>query len=309
MTKTADPNPESVLARLRNLARASYPNLPLNLMLTLYAQQGLLARLEASHYREQFVLKGALSLFARYRQMARPTEDIDLAAHDLPNTVPTVVAVFEDLCVEPYSDGLVFEPTTITARVINEMLEYPGVSLLIRATLGRSRVALQLDVSFGNAITPEPTSITFPALLIDDPVRVRVYPLETVIAEKFAALVEIGEATTRMKDLYDLYTILERETFQSRLMRLAFERSFTARQTPRGDVTTILSADFASSSDLTRRWRQYRTRTGLIAPELPIVMDRIRAFCALLLVGPELVERHWDHDGGWVEEPSPKVSR
>ena len=302
MTKITESNPESILARLRNLARSSYPNLPLNLMLTLYAQQGLLARLEASPYRERFVLKGALSLFARYRQTARPTEDIDLAARDLPNTLPAVVSVFEHLCVVPYPDGLTFEPATITVRVINETLEYPGVSLLVRVALGRSRVALQLDVSFGNAITPEPTSMAFPALLISDPVRVRVYPLETVIAEKFAALVEIGEATTRMKDLYDLYTILERETFQSSLMGRAFERSFTARQTPRSDVATILSNDFASSSDLTRRWRQYRTRTGLIAPELPIVMGRIRAFCTPLLLELDPAERRWNPDGGWLEE-------
>ena len=86
MTKTTEPNPASILARLRNLCRTDHPNLPANLMLLLYAQQGLLARLEISPHAEDFVLKGALSLFARFGNAARPTEEIDLAASRLPNT-------------------------------------------------------------------------------------------------------------------------------------------------------------------------------------------------------------------------------
>ena len=126
MTRTTDPSPVSILARLRHLGRTQYPNLPTNAMLLLYAQQGLLARLDASPYADRFVLKGALSLFARYGQAARPTEDLDLAARGLPHTLEEVRRVLAEVCRLPSPDGLVFDPTSVRVSLILDAMDTPA---------------------------------------------------------------------------------------------------------------------------------------------------------------------------------------
>jgi Nucleotidyl transferase AbiEii toxin, Type IV TA system len=292
MTKTTELNPVSVLARLRHLGQTAYPNLPANSMLLLYAQQGLLARLDLSDYRERFVLKGALSLFARYRETARPTEDLDLAAAGVPNTPEEVGRMMTELCALPFGDGLSFDAASLRVRPINEGLTYPGVAVGLRATLGRSRVDLQIDVSFGNVITPGPVQWTFPALLLDQAVAIRIYPLETVLAEKFAALVELGEANTRMKDVYDLWQILGREALDAGLLAQAMTGSFAARATPLEAIAPTLGATFAHSPIFEQRWQTYLKRTGLRAPPFAEVMTLISAF-----YGPVLLEHR--RSGTW----------
>ena len=302
MTRITEASAASILARLRNLARTEYPNLPANLMLLLYAQQGLLARLDASPHAGQFVLKGALSLFARLGNAARPTEDIDLAAQDLPNTPEAVAAVIRTLCAITVGDGLVFDPDSVAVRRINEALQYPGVGVTVGASLGSSRVRLQLDLSFGNAITPEPVAWIFPALLLPRGVPVRLYPLETVVTEKFAALLEIGEATTRMKDLYDLWVILSATHFEADVMRLALERSFAARATPLAAVAPTLAAEFAGSTVLNTRWRQYLSRTRFEAPGFAEVMALLEAFYRPLLLEQRRTGFWQPQEGRWLEE-------
>lgn len=295
MSRTTDPA-SSVLARLRALS-ARYPNVPRASMLLLYAQQGLLGRLDASGHSERFVLKGALSLFARYGDLARPTEDIDLAARHLPNTPEAVEAVMREVCAATFGDGLVFDPDDVKVRVINDALEYPGVNVSLLARLGTSRVTLPIDVSFGNVITPAPVTLSFPPLLLEDAVRVAAYPLETVVTEKFAALVEIGVATTRMKDVYDLHVILKRESFDAAVLNAALTRSFAARGTRLEDVPFTLSDVFGHDEDLAVHWTRYRRRTGLIAPDFPEAMHEVRAF-----FGPILLDGRtsgwWQPDAG-----------
>ena len=295
MKRTADPS-ASLLARLRALS-ARFPNVPRASMLLLYAQQGFLGRLDASSHGEKFVLKGALSLFARYGDLARPTEDVDLAARDLPNTTEAVEAVMREVCAVPFGDGLTFDPDAVRVRVINDALEYPGVNVTLTARLGTSRATFPVDVSFGNVITPSPVALAFPPLLLDEAVRVAAYPLETVVTEKFAALVEIGVNTTRMKDVYDLHMILGREPFDASVLGAALTRSFAARGTRVEDVPFILSDDFARDEVLTARWAQYRRRTGLAAPEFGAVMAEVRAF-----FGPVLLQGRtsgaWRPDAG-----------
>ncbi|MGI8747611.1 MAG: nucleotidyl transferase AbiEii/AbiGii toxin family protein [Deinococcus sp.] len=283
MTRTT--NPAGLLDRLKHLQRTRFPNIPPNTMLLLYAQQGLLGRLGASPYAEQFVLKGALSLFARYGNAARPTQDIDLAGRGLSNTPGQIRTVLEDLCTFSFGDGLIFDPASIQASPINEASDYPGVTAKLRATLGPSQVTLQLDFSFGNVITPAPVHLDFPPLLLDQAVRVASYPLETVITEKFAALVEIGEATTRMKDLYDLQIILSTESFEANTVHQALARSFAARGRPIDHVQAIFSDVFASEPVLAARWGQYLRRNGFSAPAFTEVMGLLRVFYAPLLLG------------------------
>ena len=291
---------ESIRAKLKNLGKSVYTQHPSSGMLLLYTQQGFLGRLAASPYAHQFVLKGALSLFARYGQVARPTEDIDLAARGMPNTPEQISAVLKDVCGLDLDDGLTFDADSIQVQPINEGLEYPGVGVKVTTSLDTSRIVLQIDVSFGNVITPAPVQLAFPALLLEEAVTVNGYPLETVITEKFAALVERGAATTRMKDIYDLWVILSRESFDAALVSRALQNSFEARGTPVQDIPAVLSAQFAEDAGMNRQWTQYLRRTRFEAPSLSDVWTLLQAFYSpLLLAGVNAGQ--W-HPARWVWE-------
>ena len=275
---------ESIRAKLKNLGKNVYTRHPSSGMLLLYTQQGFLGRLAASPYAHQFVLKGALSLFARYGQVARPTEDIDLAARGMPNTPEQLLTVLKNICELDLGDGLTFDADSIQVQPINEGLKYPGVGVKVTASLDTSKIVLQIDVSFGNVITPAPVQLAFPALLLGEAVTVNGYPLETVITEKFAALVERGAATTRMKDIYDLWVILRQESFDAAVVRRALQNSFEARGTPVQDIPTVLNAEFAGDEALNRQWAQYLRRTKFEAPSLSDVWVLLQAFYRPLLL-------------------------
>lgn len=272
MPKPADPS-VSLLARLRNVARQQ--NLPVDTMLLLYTQQGFLARLDRSLHSEQFVVKGGMSLYARYRSAARPTQDLDLAARHLPNTPEGIHEALIEIVMQPFPDSLTFDPADITTREMQIESEYQGVAAQVTATVGRARQTLPIDVSFGNVITPAPVTLAFPSMLVTEEVNVRVYPLETVVAEKFAALCELGLVTTRMKDIYDLWVITRRETLDPGTLKRAVTRAFTNRNTP--PATEVLSDGFAADPEMQRKWSQYIRRTGLEAPgEFAQVMADLR---------------------------------
>lgn len=300
MKPTADPS-VSLLARLKNEARRL--DLPLTNMLLLYAQQGFLARLDMSEHAERFVLKGVLSLFARYVNTARPTRDIDLAASGLPHTPEAVEATMHEVCAVDFSDHLTL--TVQRAEPINEGLAYPGVGVQVLASVGRARQTLPIDVSFGNVITPGPVTLHFPDILLPTAVPVRVYPLETVIAEKFAALVELNITTTRMKDVYDLSTIAAREVFDSGGLQTALARSFAARGTPPSRVSFVFGEDFVADATLARRWSAYLRTSGLNAPDtFQEVMTHIQAFLAPLFEQDQ-PQGTWNPNvGRWQPEPS-----
>ena len=279
MKPTADPS-VSLLARLRHLGQQQ--RLPLDTMLLLYVQQGFLARLDASSETERFVLKGGLSLFARYRASAQPTQDLDLAAAHLPNTPEGVAQALTRILAVPYADGLAFGAAPLNVRVMQIESRYPGVSAQVTAQVGRARQVLPLDVSFGNVITPAPATLDFPRLLVPEAVQVSVYPLETVVAEKFATLVELGLLTTRMKDVYDLSIISAREALTWSSLHAAAGHSFAARGTP--DGRTVLTTDFAADEMLAGRWRQFLRRTTLPAPaEFSETMQLLNPFLIAIL--------------------------
>lgn len=287
MTLTPDPS-VSLLAKLRHTA--TQLGLSRETIFLLYAQQGLLARIALSPHQDDFVLKGGLSLFARYVQAARPTQDMDLAARHLKNTPEGVRQALTEALQEDFPDQLTFDTANMRLSTLQEEADYPGVRVLIDASVGRARITLQLDVSFGNTITPAPVTVAFPPILISEPTLVRIYPLETVVAEKLAALLELAEATTRMKDLYDLYTISRRETLRMEDLKNAIDRSFQHRGTPVEQFGHVFSPTFWKNATLQDRWRIFLRRTQLQAPEqLEQVMGHLGVFLTPVMDSKPLV--------------------
>jgi len=196
----------SVLQRLYNRARERGDDY--NLLLARYAVERLLYRISLSPHGDRFILKGA-QLFALWGNAEyRATHDLDLLGTGNPN-INVMEEIFRSIADQPITiaDGISFDPVSIRSKEIREDARYAGVRIVITYYIGRARGAVQVDIGFGDAVTPVPREAEFPSLLDLPTPYLKVYPLETVVAEKFEAMVALGMTNSRMKDFSDLYTL------------------------------------------------------------------------------------------------------
>lgn len=185
----------SVRARLLDRARregADFQNI-----LTRYALERLLYRISVSAARERFVLKGAMLFAAWIDDPFRPTGDLDLLGFG-DDEAAQIATTFRDICsLDVAVDGVAFDVEGLTATNIRENANYGGVRVRTSATIGGAKVPVQIDIGFGDAVTPNPVEIDYPTLLDGPPPHLRAYPAQTVVAEKFEALVSLGLANSR----------------------------------------------------------------------------------------------------------------
>lgn len=294
----------SVKDRLLNLSRKSGEDF--QLLLTRYAVERLLFRLSTSEHREGFVLKGAM-LFALWTgQMHRPTRDLDLLGFGDPGG-ERLKAVFAEVCrASATDDGLEFDGRAVSVEPIREDQEYGGQRVRVRGKLGQARVDLQVDVGFGDAITPPAEEVDFPTLLGMDAPRLRAYPKETVVAEKLEALVTLGLANSRMKDFYDLLVIARTFPFNGELLVEAIRNTFARRSTELPSEAPVgLSEAFSRDESKRKQWRAFLNRSGLdAAGELEDVVRRISEFLLPPLeqaARGEPLRLSWKPESGWVE--------
>ncbi len=192
----------SIRARLKNRADAAKQDF--NLTLTHYGLERLLYRLSVSTHAPNYMLKGALLFMLWYDVPQRPTRDADLLGFG-PEDIYSVANAFRDICAIEVDDGIAFDAGSVKATAIRKEAGYGGVRVELRAILDGARIALQVDIGFGDVVTPAPETISYPVLLEDLPSPgLRAYPKYTVVAEKFHALSALGMANSRMKDYFDL---------------------------------------------------------------------------------------------------------
>jgi len=252
----------SVRQRLLNLSvtRREDPNLTL----TRYALERLLYRLAQSEYVGQFILKGAM-LFALWTKSEhRPTRDLDLLGFGEASG-ESLTAVFHELCgVEVEPDGLEFDPDSIRVTEIREGQSYQGQRVKLNARLGNANIPVQVDIGFGDVVTPAAQPIDYPTLLDLPAPRIRAYPPETVVAEKLQALVDLGMQNSRMKDFYDLWSIARQFSFEGQTLVAAVRAAFERRATtlPK-TVPTGLSEEFSTDEQKNTQWRAFLERTQL----------------------------------------------
>jgi len=248
----------SVHARLLNQARAGGRSF--NDLAQLFAMERFLYRLSKSSHSSRFILKGALLLRVWDSASYRATRDIDLLGH-VANEVGTLVGVVQDACrqeVEP--DGVVFDAETVHGRTIVEEAEYSGVRISFRGALGTTRLAMQIDVGFGDAITPGPDDIEFPTLLDMPSPRLRAYPPETVIAEKFEIMLRRREANSRMKDFHDLWWLATHRSFDGAGLARAIRATCSRRGTPIPAHPDSLTPRFAADPAKIAQWGAFHRR-------------------------------------------------
>lgn len=254
----------SVLARLLALARQRGDDY--NLLLTRFAMERLLARVGISPHADRFLLKGALLFALWYDTPHRPTRDADLLGFG-PDDAATLVTTFREIAAMELGDGIVFDPQSVSAAAIREDNAYGGTRIHLLARIGSARCALQIDVGFGDAVTPEPQTLAYPTLLdgFQAPV-LRVYPVYTVIAEKYQAMVMLGRANTRMKDFFDLAVIARRTALDGATLASAIAATFARRQTALpAERPLALTQEFSDDLAKQRQWRAFLGKNRLTA--------------------------------------------
>jgi Nucleotidyl transferase AbiEii toxin, Type IV TA system len=247
------PEPKNLTASVRqklfDLARSR--NEDFGLMLVKYGLERTLYRLSCSKHRDAFVLKGAL-LFELWTQRTyRATRDADFLAQG-DNAPERFVGIFKELCVmEVQPDGLTFDADSVKAERIAEDADYEGVRVTFTAYLERARIPIQIDLGFGDAVTPAPVEAQYPTLLPAPNPRLLIYPKETVVAEKFEAMVKRGIANSRMKDFYDLEALSRILDFDGKTLREAIGKTFERRgsELPAGGTPVAFTLQFYNDTD------------------------------------------------------------
>lgn len=293
----------SVRQRLLNWGQRE--QLDFQYVLTRYGIERLLYRLSRSPFSDRFVLKGAMLFVAWEGWSPRPTRDVDLLGRGEHNA-DQLRSVFEAICrleVEP--DGLVFHPDTVKVADIREDQAYGGQRVQLRASLGLARIDVQVDIGYGDAVLPPPTRLTFPTLLDLPAPTILAYPRETVVAEKYHALVTFGLANSRMKDFYDLWALARRFTFEGATLARAIESTFRRRQTPLPTSEPLaLTRDFYGDPIKRAMWQAFLARNRLNASDLQLdqVTELLREFLlppALAVVQGVAFDQHWSANLSW----------
>lgn len=293
----------SVRDRLLNHARATEREF--QLVLTNYALERLLYRLSVSPYRDRFVLKGALLFTIWLDDPFRPTRDLDLLGQPIGDT-EEIANVFREILRQPVEDdGLTFEIEGLQAVQIRQNAQYGGVHVETIANLGATRISIQIDIGFGDIVTPKANQIDYPTLLNSPSPRLNAYPRETVVAEKLQALVSIGVVNSRMKDFYDLAMMARYFDFDGDVLTSAVRATFERRQTEISDgMPDGLSDTFALSPQASRTWRGFMARDRLTSDleEFPKVISELRAFLLPILASArdsKILLGRWSPGGPW----------
>lgn len=251
----------SVLARLRNVAQEA--GLSFNDILQSYVIERFLARLARSPHADTVLLKGALMLRVWGVPRARPTMDIDLLRRGIADQAALVRLVEQCAAIDDPSDGVIFEPTTISVESIGDATEYVGTRIRLQAHLDKVRQTVQIDFGIGDAVHPQPQVIDYPVLLTGPPVRLNAYPVEAAIAEKFEAMVHLDMQNSRMKDFYDIWILSRTLTFSGPALSQAIRSTFDRRQTSVPEVPPVaLTAKFHSEPAHVRQWAAFVRRIG-----------------------------------------------
>lgn len=248
---------KSVRAKLLNVARKK--EVFNQTILTRYFQERLLYRISQTHFRDNFYLKGGALMYAYEKFAARPTLDIDFLGNNISNDSYSIIAVFKRICsVSCEEDGVIFDTEHITAQNITEFKDYHGIRLSIPVKMDSIIQVLTMDIGFGDVVTPSPIEIDYPVLLEHLPgANILAYSLETVIAEKMHAVVDLADQSSRMKDFYDLYKILQHEKYNPATLQEAIIHTFENRHTPYSGDTMFFRKEFGANRQMQVRWAAF----------------------------------------------------
>ncbi len=285
----------SVKNRILSMARQS--GKPFQSLLTHYGLERFLFRMSRSPLKEKFVLKGGMLLMGMGLPMARTTRDIDflgLGSKDM----EAVGASIREIGRMTFDDGLIYEFDRMSIEAMAEDTEYPGIRLKFDAWLGKARIPMQIDVGFGDIVIPEVREMTFPTLLDMEPPVVKAYGIETIIAEKFEASLDLVELNSRMKDFYDIWMLSRTYPLHGATLQEAVIATCRRRSTPLISKVPVFSSEFAERSDKQAQWKTFLKKNQL--PNIPEDFSTImKDFGEFLRPVTEASESHRRFEEKW----------
>ncbi len=253
---------QSIRQRLLNISRDR--NEDFQLILIRFALERFLYRLSKSRYAEQFILKGAFLFSLWTNQRYRPTKDLDLLGVG-DRSPENLEKIFREICgikVDP--DGIVFDENSVTVSEIRQEQEYGGNRVRLTGFLGKAKVSLQIDVAYGDAVTPEIEENDFPSMLEMSSPRILTYPKETVVAEKLQSMIHLGMQNSRMKDFFDLFWMSRLFSFEGPVLKKAIQSTFQRRKTPIASVPPLVFSDeFSLDSVKHSQWKAFLNKNDI----------------------------------------------
>jgi predicted nucleotidyltransferase component of viral defense system len=266
----------SIQAKLRNLAQADGKNY--QLILIRYFQERLIYRLSISNYCANFCLKGGALLYALEQEKSRPTLDIDLLGLKMSSEQLHLKHVFTEICQKnDEQDGVIFKLDSLVTSEIAKEGKYSGVRVKVDALLGSMRQTLQIDIGFGDIVIPKPVFMVYPTLLMMNKPQIWAYSIESIIAEKFEAMIDLAETNSRMKDFYDVFHLLQSDNLQKSTLQEAIIQTFKKRQTVFKIQHPLFNEAFATDAKRLIQWKSFLRKSKLDETlDFQVVMKAIR---------------------------------
>ena len=270
-------NAASVKARLKNKSIATGKTL--QELLTLYGLERTIYRLSISRYRDNFILKGGIFLYAVYDgDYARMTTDIDFLAQKISNDLNDMKKVFTDIFSIPTDDPLQYDLNTVAVNSITEFKEYHGVNVSVVAYLERTQIKVSIDIGFGDIVFPDKVEMDFPVVLSDDIPQVYAYSLYSSIAEKFEAIVSLAYDNSRFKDYYDIYALAISKEFDGAELIESVKRTFEHRHTLLSEIVAFEDG-FAEDPLRQSRWKAFvRKKKAMLPVSLEDTIEMFEQF-------------------------------
>lgn len=291
----------SVRQRLLNKARNDHR--PFNELLQYFAIERFLYRLSRSPHADKFILKGALMLRVWQAPLFRPTMDIDMLGRNTENEVEKIVKQVYDIClVEVESDGLKFNTESIRGERITEDADYEGVRIRFVAQLETAKIPMQMDIGFGDVVVPGPQEAILPTILDFPPPHLFGYSLESAIAEKFEAMVKLGELNSRMKDFYDIWLLSRQFDFMGERLKDAMSETLKNRGTNFPAEIVAFSNSFLSMKS--GQWQAFHRRLGQenIPADFAKIMGHVKIFLDPIVESirsGKATPSNWEAPGPW----------
>jgi predicted nucleotidyltransferase component of viral defense system len=246
----------SIKSRLTNIAQKEKQTY--QLILIRYFTERLIYRLSISDFKNHFCLKGGALLYAFEQETSRPTMDLDLLGLHIANEQLKLKTVFQTISqIACEADSVIFLSDTITTSEIKKEGRYSGIRLKIEGRLGNIRQMLQIDIGFGDIVTPAPVEMTYPTLLPMPSPQIMAYSIETVIAEKFEAMINLAAQNTRMKDFYDVFRLLQKDKYREDVLINAISNTFQHRATRFVKNPVVFTQDFAENAKRHLQWNAF----------------------------------------------------
>jgi predicted nucleotidyltransferase component of viral defense system len=227
-----------------------------------FFQERFLYRLSKSDYRTNFLLKGGALAYTIGGEDSRHTKDIDFLLTQLSSDSDQLKKIFEEIVKIKGNDGVLFLPQQMKVETITKEGNYQGTRLIIPARLGKISERVQVDIGVGDRVTPGPQEIVYPVILaeLEEP-RLLAYSLETLVAEKFNAMIDLGVYNSRMKDFYDVHQFAE--MCDEYILKEAIENTFQRRKTLVSRNHPVFQDDFYTENERLKLWNMFLKKNQL----------------------------------------------